>query len=329
MLELSKINGKKGSRNVSWMKLQEIIIRDPFIFTDKQRSCYFLYGTDMGTCDGAANIDPCFLCYVSEDLANFYGPYVVFEPEKGFWGVKHYWAPEVYMHQDKYYMFATFKGGIKEDRGTGILIADAPEGPFYDYSKGHTTLPRHECLDGTLYFDDTGVPWIVFCHEWTEIYYGKIKALPLKKDLSGVEDFSQEMIIVDTQNDFLPWIRQINDERVAKTGYLTDAPFLYRLKDGKLLLIWSSYAIRGYQSGGEGGYVIAGCISRNGSIEGPWEHIPKLLLDKNAGHSALFIDLLGNLRLVSHCNDTLHGQEYPIILSVDEEDGWLSINWDR
>lgn len=327
MLELNKMNGKAGHRKMSWVKLQEIIMRDPFILTDRKQNCYFLYGTDMMTCDGAANVDPCFLCYVSEDLENFYGPYIVFEPEKGFWGVKNYWAPEVYEYEGKYYMLASFKGGIKEDRGTAVLVADAPEGPFREHSHGHVTLPGHECLDGTLYIEE-GQPWVIFCHEWTEIYYGKIKALPLEKDLSKVEDYKKELLLVDTQTDGIPWIRQMRDDRVGKTGYLTDAPFLYKMKNGRLLLLWSSYAVN--ENGGKGGYVVAGCVSKSGRLEGPWEHLEHPLLDVNAGHGALFLDLHKQLRLVLHTNDTAHGEEHPMILSVKEnEEGLLIENMTR
>lgn len=223
-------------------------------------------------------------------------------------------------------MFATFKGGIGEDRGTAILKAERPEGPFREHSKGPVTLKGHECLDGTFYVDLDGNPWIVFCHEWTELFYGKIKALPLKEDLTGTVD-AEAVVIVDTEKDYLPWIRPMHDPRVHKKGYLTDAPYFHRLPDGSLLMLWSSYAIPDYMGEGDGGYVIAGCISKNGKVEGPWEHIPRLLLDHNAGHSALFYDLQGNLRLISHCNDTKHGQESPVILDVRERRDGIQILW--
>lgn len=306
--------------------LQQLYLRDPFLLTDKDRGCYFLYGTNMNTCDGAADLDPFFETWISRDLQTFEGPYLVFRPERGFFGVKHYWAPEVHVYEGAYYMFATFKGGIGEDRGTAILKAKRPEGPFREHSKGHVTLKGHECLDGTLYVDADGKPWIVFCHEWTELFYGKIKALPLKDDLTEALD-ADPVVIVDTQKDHLPWIRQMHDPRVHKKGYLTDAPFMHRLQDGALLMMWSSYAVPDYMGEGDGGYVIAGCISRSGKIEGPWEHMPKLLLDHNAGHSALFYDLEGNLKLISHCNDTIHGQEKPIILDVREDRDGIQIIW--
>lgn len=313
MLELSKqLNLKTGARAINMFKLTDIHMRDPFIFTDSKRELYFLYGTTVEICDGAANIDPYFEVYVSKDLLNFEGPYVAFEPQKGFWGVKHYWAPEVFEYNGKYYMFATFKGGIKEDRGTAILKADLPEGPFREHSIGHVTLKGHECLDGTFYLDKENKPWIIFCHEWTEMYYGTIKALPLSEDLTHT--LTQEAItLVDTQKDSIPWLRKMSDSRVNKVGYLTDAPFVYYKKDGGIALLWSSYSVKNYKGSGKGGYVVALCESINGDLKGPWIHREELILDENTGHSALFMDLNGQMKLISHGNDTLHGFEYPVI----------------
>lgn len=184
MLTLRDISFAASPNPAAARRLHELRMRDPFIFTDRERGLYFLYGTNTDVADGAANIDPYFDFYVSEDLETFYGPYMAFKPPKGYWGVKHYWAPEVHAYRGKYYMFASFKGGIGEDRGTAVLIADRPEGPFVPLSDGHVTLKGHECLDGTLLIDG-GRPYIAFCHEWTELYYGKIKALPMKDDLSA------------------------------------------------------------------------------------------------------------------------------------------------
>ena len=304
--------------------LEQIRMRDPFVYADRTRKLYFLYGTNMETCDGCANIDPYFDFYVSDDLETFYGPYLCFMPPKGYWGVKHYWAPELHTYQGRYYLFVSCKGGIGCERGTAVLAADAPEGPFVPLSDGPVTLRGHECLDGTLLVEKEGAPWIAFCHEWTELYYGKIKALPLKPDLSASLDVPP-VTIVDTETDEIPWIRLMRDDRVAKTGLLTDAPFFHRLPSGKLLMTWSSYSNEAHN----GGYVIAGCVSDSGDIRGPWRHLPELLLDHDVGHSSLFRDLDGALRLVSHCNDGQHGQEHPIILPVTEDAERIVIQWSR
>ena len=52
-------------------------------------------------------------------------------------------------------MFASFKAaGVC--RGTQILVADHPKGPFVPHSDGPVTPRDWECLDGTLYVDPGG-----------------------------------------------------------------------------------------------------------------------------------------------------------------------------
>lgn len=315
---------QKTTKQIKNFKLQEIHMRDPYILTDTSDKTYYLYGT-TSVCNGAADIDPYFEVWSSKDLVNFEGPYAAFKPEKGFWGVKDYWAPEVHEYKGKYYMFASFKGGIGENRGTAILKADSPAGPFYEWSNGPVTLKGHECLDGTLYVDPSGKPWIVYCLEWTSAYFGKIMALPLAEDLRNAEN-QNPITIVDTELDILPWIRHMSDPRVEKIGYLTDAPFLHRNPDGSLVLLWSSYSIPKWNRTGQGGYVVARCISKSGDINGPWSHDLSMLLDENAGHCGVFRDLNGELRLVCHCNDTEHGSEYPVIYKLIQNNDNISIS---
>ncbi len=214
-------------------------------------------------------------------------------------------------------MFASCKGGIGEDRGTCVLTADRPEGPYRDHSRGHVTLRGHECLDGTLYVEE-GQPWIIFCHEWTELFYGRICALPLREDL-GAAISGEPLILVDTGKDRLPWIRLMRDDRVDKTGLLTDAPCLHRSKDGTLQMLWSSYCVKGAAPGGLGGYAVAVAFSQSGRLAGPWRHCDALLLDRDIGHVSLFRRFDGQLMLCGHANDTRHGLEYPVFLPVDDK----------
>ena len=43
-------------------------------------------------------------------------------------------------------------------------------------------------LDGTLFVDDDGQPWMVFCHEWVQIKDGAICAMKLSKDLKSLPE---------------------------------------------------------------------------------------------------------------------------------------------
>ncbi|REK56085.1 MAG: glycoside hydrolase [Thermobacillus sp.] len=301
-----------GFRTIRTVDVSGIHMRDPFVFPYAAEKKYYLFGTTFA--DGCGDKDPIFEVYVSEDLRSWTGPYVAFQPPRGFWGVRHYWAPEVFEVDGRFYMFASFKGGIGENRGTGILVADHPAGPYRPHSDGPVTLPGCECLDGTFYEDDEGQRWIVFCHEWTEIYEGKIKALRLTRDLKA--SCGEPVTILNAAE--MKWIRLFGDPRIEKQGYLTDAPFLYKARNGELILLWSSYSVPNYGDAGLGGYTVAIARSASGRIEGPWTHDDRLLLDRNAGHSSLFRDFQGQLWISTHHPDTPHGQERPLFLPVEE-----------
>lgn len=70
-------------------------------------------------------------------------------------------------------------------RGTTILRAERPVGPYREYAKGRVTPEEWGALDGTLYLDGQGDPWMVFCHEWVQVGDGTIEAVPLRKNLRG------------------------------------------------------------------------------------------------------------------------------------------------
>ena len=160
------------------MKREEINIRDPFVLT--RNGQYYLYGTRGATCWGPADG---FDVYVSRDLENWDGPFECFHNDGTFWADRNYWAPEVHEYHGKLYMLASFK---REDlcRGTAILTADNPLGPFVPHSDGRVTPSNWECLDGTLYVSPDDKPYLVFAHEWVQVGDGEICAMPLSDDLS-------------------------------------------------------------------------------------------------------------------------------------------------
>ena len=310
---------KIGCRSIRMYQTEEIYMRDPFVLPYEKEKKYYLFGTTFA--DGCGDEDPVFEVFISEDLQNWEGPYVAFDPPFGFYGVRHYWAPEVFEIEGFFYMFGSCKGGIKQSRDTVILKAEHPSGPYVPHSEGPVTPADWECLDGTYYKDDQGQKWMIFCHEWTQLYEGKIKAVRLKDDLTG--SYGEVVDILSAKE--MPWIRKFGDSRIEKEGYLTDAPFMYRAKNGELLMLWSSYSVKGYSKEGIGGYTVAIARSKNGKIEGPWTHDEELLMDMNAGHSSLFRDFDGTLRICTHYPDTPHGDEHPLFLSVKETESGIKM----
>ena len=144
------------------MTTEQINIRDPFVLVDD--GFYYLYGTRGPTCWGKADG---FDVYRSRDLKEWEGPFVCFHNDGSFWADRNYWAPEVHRWRGAFYMFASFKSESRR-RGTAILRAESPFGPFQPWSNGPVTPENWECLDGTFYASPKGVPYIVFCLEWVQ-----------------------------------------------------------------------------------------------------------------------------------------------------------------
>ena len=292
-------------------KSSEIHIRDPFILPVKETGVYYLYGTtDL---DPSNEAGKGFDYYKSTDLENWDGPFKAFAPPSDFWADRNFWAPEVHRFRDEYYMLASFKSQ-SACRGTQILKADTPEGPFVPLTETPVTPTDWECLDGTLYVDGNGTPWLVFCHEWLQVFDGAVCAMPLSEDL--VQAVGVPILLFRASEAAWVW-KTSTVVDVAGTqceGFVTDGPFLYRLASGELILLWSSF--------GENGYAISIATSSNGEISGDWIQKEEPIYKKNGGHGMLFHTFEGALKLAIHSpnHDPL---ERPIFLSVIEAQGQL------
>lgn len=247
------------------MKLNEINIRDPFILVDSGK--YFLYGTRA---ENFGQKVAGFDVYVSDDLEEWSEPIECFNSQNAGLNRDVNWAPEVHKYKNKYYMFATF---TKENglRGTYALISDRPDGEFKLHSDGALTPHEWECLDGTLYVDKSGKPYLVFCHEHTQIIDGTICYIQLSTDLK--RSVGEARYIFSGSSPY--FIKR----RWRRKHYVTDGPFMYRTKDGTLLMIWSTSINHKY----------AQCIARsdNGEITGNFEHLPPLIAN-DGGHGMIF-----------------------------------------
>ena len=283
------------------MKIGEIHVRDPFVMTAEGK--YFLYGTRgrEAWSDAASGLD----VFVSEDLERWEGPTEVFTPPEGFWATRDFWAPEVHAYRGAYYMLVSFKSAT-ERRGTQILRAESPMGPFLPHSDGPVTPRDWECLDGTLYIDKGGAPWMVFCHEWVQVKDGEMCAMPLTADLRAAAGAPEVLFHASEP----AWARK------GQEDFVTDGPFLYRTAGGRLLMIWSSFS--------DNGYVQAVAASQSGEITGPWRHEP-LLFDRDGGHGMIFRTLTGKLYLVIHSPNEWP-RERPLLLPLREENACLVVD---
>ena len=277
------------------MNAGQINIRDPFVLVHE--GSYYLYGTRGPTCWGKADG---FDVYTSRDLKTWEGPLVCFRNDGSFWADRNYWAPEVHRWQGAFYMFASFKSESRR-RGTAILRAESPCGPFRPWSDGPVTPEDWECLDGTFYVSRRGVPYIVFCHEWVQAGDGEIRAMPLTQDLKAPAG-SPALLFRASE---APWSCEVHHSS-GMSGYVTDGPFLWRLADGRLLCLWSGFSEEGYAQGA--------ALSDNGEIDGRFSQIEPLFL-KDGGHGMIFRGLDGGLYLALHSpNQSL--KERPVFLPL-------------
>ena len=284
------------------MKRSDINIRDPFVLVHEGK--YYLYGTRGETCWGPADG---FDVYVGTDLENWSEPVACFHNDGTFWADRNYWAPEVYAYRGAFYMFASFKReGVC--RGTAVLKAESPLGPFRPHSEGCVTPPEWECLDGTLYISPEGKPYMAFCHEWVQAGDGEICAIPLTDDLSAPAG-SPFLLFRASE---APWCKVMHHSS-GKSGCVTDGPFFYRTGDGTLLCLWASFS--------EGGYTEAAAVSDNGDITGHFVQAEPLFKD-DGGHGMVFRGLDGQLYLTLH-SPNRHLEERPVFYPIREDGGRL------
>ena len=261
------------------LKKEEIRIRDPFIYTDTENGCYYMYGT-TALQNGSGAAGNTFSVYRSTDLESFEEPKVIVDGTKlNFWADRDFWASELHKYKGKYYLFGSCITDGK-CRATHIFVCDTPDGEFVPVSDKPVTPEDWFCLDGTLWVEND-IPYMVFCHEWTQIKDGEICVIRLSDDLSHAVG---EPVVLFHASDS-PYV---SETREGNGKYITDGPFLYS-EGGKLNMIWSSVNKGNYQV----------LLAQSDSIMGKWEH-KQGQFDFDGGHAMLFNRLDGKRMISLH-----------------------------
>ena len=284
------------------MKLNEIYMRDPFIFVEGD-TCFLVGSTDKQVWGGKASG---FLGYKSKDLINFEGPFVLFENTDDFWADENFWAPELHKIDDKYYLFASFFVQGKK-RASQVLIANTPFGQ-YKPSKKPFTPSEWSCLDATFY-EENGHRYAIFCYEWLDVHDGRICIGEFNEDFTELNNVKELFKASDAK-----WAKGFNANGV--TNYVCDGPFIYKTESGRLLMLWSSH--------GEGGYCQGISCSDNG-IFGEWKQLDKPLLSSDSGHGMIF-EFKGQKYLIVHTFNSKAGLERPSIFKVKEENNMIVLD---
>lgn len=296
-----------------WMDIKENIpldsirLSDPAILADKNTSTYYMTGTGG-------------LLWKSKDLRLWTGPYHVAktDPESWMGPRPMIWAAELHQYKGKYYYFATFtnndvvidtvKGNIINRRASHILVSDKPEGPYIPM-KDEAYLPADlPTLDGTFWVDTDGKPYMIFCGEWLINWNGTMEKIKLKPDLSG--SVGEAEIIFRAIDS--PWSREKDEDGNDIPNKVTDGPYLFTTRTGKLGMIWTSWVFSDYVQG------VA--YSESGTLNGPWVHEKEPITPPNFGHGMLFRTLEGKLLMSVHSHKEVNGRTIRIPHLFDVND---------
>ena len=255
----------------------KVSLGDPFILL--YNDTYYAYGTLAE--DGIA-------VFVSDDLKNWSVPA---EAASGLalkrgdvWGAKSYWAPEVYNINGKFYMYYTAEEHIC------VATSDSPLGPFTQTVK-KPIIESEKCIDNSLFIDDDGKAYLTFVRftDGNNIWMAELDAT-----LTEIKSETMRACIHVSQD----WENVLG--RVNEASYITKHNGIY----------YMTYSGNDYQSHLYG----VGCATAT-SIVGEWtKYADNPILQKpgelvGVGHSAMFKDKEGQLKIVFHAhrsNEVIH-----------------------
>ena len=248
-------------------KSQTVVpLADPFIML--YHNTYYAYGT------GAANgIE----VYTSDDLKEWKKESALALHKDNTWAGRWFWAPEVYHINGKFYMY------FSADEHIGVAVANSPLGPFIQTDK-KPMIADEKTIDNTLYIDDDGKAYLYFdrFNDGLNIWVGE-----MEDDLQTLRMETLTPCIHVSQAWEEVW------PRVNEGAFITKHKGIYYL----------TYSGNSYESPFYGvGFATAT------SPKGPWTKYEKNpILQKpgdlvGVGHSAMFRDKEGQLKIVFHAH---------------------------
>ncbi|MCL1821954.1 MAG: glycoside hydrolase family 43 protein [Prolixibacteraceae bacterium] len=251
---------------------QRVPLGDPFIIL--HQGVYYAYGTNSA--DG-------IVVFVSDDLKTWRIPKNL---DRGLvlhkddvWADRWFWAPEVYHIKGKFFMY------YSADEHICVAVSNSPLGPFKQEVK-KPMLDGEKAIDNSLFIDDHDKPYLFFdrFNDGLNIWVAE-----LEDNLIDIKQETMRKCINVSQ----PWEEVW--PRVNEGAFVTK-------HNGKYYM---TYSANSYESPFYGiGVAVASHIS------GPWGKYDKNpILQKpgnlvGVGHSAMFTDKNGNLRICFHAHNS-------------------------
>ena len=248
----------------------KVPLADPFILL--YDNVYYAYGTFAE--NGIA-------VFTSDDLINWSVPREAVNGlalnKNDVWGDRWFWAPEVYHINGTFYMY------FSADEHICVATSNHPLGPFKQEVK-KPIIENEKCIDNSLVFDN-GIPYMLFNRFNDGIV---IWIAEMEDNLMEIKPETMVQCIHVSQ----PW--EEIWPRVNEGGFIVKHNNTFYL----------SYSANSYESQFYGvGFATATAIT------GPWtKYSGNPILQKpgslvGVGHSAMFTDKEGQLRIVFHAHN--------------------------
>ncbi len=268
-----------------------LLLADPTIYYDNGQ--YYLYGTSSNRG---------FTVYQSADLEHWTGPVGKKEGHAllrgDSYGRRGFWAPQIFKHNNKYYMAYT------ADEHIAIAESDSPLGPFTQKVAKEISGPGKQ-IDPYIFKDTDGQLYLyhVRLQQGNRIFVAK-----LKSDLSDIDTTTTKECI----NASLPW------ENTAKSGWpVSEGPTVVK-HEGLYYLLYSCNDFRNID------YAVGYATST--SPMGPWTKytgnpiLSRAITTMNGtGHGDLLTGKGGQLYYVLHThhdNNTPNGKRKTGLVKV-------------
>jgi len=266
---------------------------DPFIML--WNDTYYAYGTQSP--DG-------IVVYESDDLKTWRVPEGARNGlalhKDDVWGERWFWAPEVYPINGKFYMY------FSADEHISVATSDSPVGPFTQ-AEQKPMLEGEKSIDNSLFIDDSGKPYLFFDRFNDGL---NIWSAELEDNLLEIKTETMRKCIAVSQKWEEVW------PRVNEGAFVMKHNGVY----------YMTYSGNGYESPFYGiGFATAT------DINGPWTKYEKNPIFQKpgnlvgVGHSAMFTDKEGRLRIAFHAHNTdmkIHPRHmYISTVRFEERDG--------
>lgn len=241
---------------------------DPFIMLHNGK--YYAYGTKAA--DGIA-------VYVSDDLLTWSAENNLALNKSDVWAERKFWAPEVYYKNGKFYMY------YSADEHICVAVSTSPLGPFKQEIE-KPMIADEKCIDNSLFTDDDGKAYLFFdrFNDGLNIWVAE-----MKDNLIDLKPETMHKCINVSQKWEEVWPR------------VNEGSFVIKHKG----VYYMTYSANSYESPF---YGVGVATATN--IYGPWvkyENNPVLQKPGDLvgiGHSAMFTDKEGKLRIVFHAHNS-------------------------